>query len=232
MYRWGAALLALVGCGRIGFDGSTSVDGGAPADAFVGKWSLAQEVENQADTTISWSQDTAAGTVLIVAFNLPPGGDVTALTDAVGNAFTRVEAATSTDFQGPLQIWSAVNTDDASGDIQIDFTGPMPNAQVAWEVSGLTGAIDEVAALSDQPTTTTPASVAITTSKPGDFVVSIVKTETIESLTSPEFAADATIFFDGYAHLAANTAPAGTYQSRWTSTVSMFCTSAVAFFSD
>ncbi|HEY4057697.1 MAG TPA: hypothetical protein VGM39_13880 [Kofleriaceae bacterium] len=243
MIRGGAVLVTLVacfaGCGRVGFAASGSgADGGPdgpdepPADAFVGKWNLEQSVFNEDDDTISWSQTTRAGSVLIIAFNLQIGVTITGIHDQNDNVFSRIDAASATNFQGPLEIWYAVNSGDDSGDMQFDYTAAIPNAQVAWEVSGLSGDIDAVDALSDQASSTAPRSTAVTTTAPGDFVISILKADVVETLETPSFTVDSLIRDDGYAHLTANDAPAGTYQTSWTTLASMFCTSTVAFFSE
>lgn len=179
------------------------------------KWTLiAHQGQIGSDVQI---QPTSAGSTLIVGIetNL---SQATSVTDNGGNAYTRIvgSRATNADEAFGIELWMAPSvTENVT---IVDGVGPQIFAMTVWEVAGL--ADDPVVAvetLDDQPTSNQPVGAEVTTTAPGQFVVSIViVANTVSGLINDEvFTVDETTFGNGWAHLTDDAAPPGEYQAQW-----------------
>jgi hypothetical protein len=227
--RWLAAL-ALVGCGRIGFD---SLDGGAPLGDGAGatRWALVQT----AGMTGPRATLRRLGAHHLVVVAVQSDGRVTAITDSSGcNAYVAIPASHATDRLGDdLQIFYAEDSCPEADAISVAATTKV-FAAVVWEVAGIRtdDPLDTAAASSDLPATTAPVGPMIATTTAGEFVVSvaIVENDAPRIHAGDEFTNDETTNGNGWAHLTDPMAAAGSYQAQWDQPQpGVYCAAAAAF---
>ncbi len=209
----------------------------APPDAAM-HWTLLQVASAQ-DTLTTNLTATHDGSLLVVAIETDAGTTATAVTDnAPGGPNTYIKIPNShsshTNMNLGVELWYAANV--KAGATTLAVTIPKIYGTVIWEVAGLRAndPVDGPATtLNDQPDSTTPLGAAITTTATGDFVVSVViVANAITNLTTGSaFTNDKKIHANGWAHLTADDAPAGTYQAQWDQpTTGGSCASSAAFF--
>ena len=132
-----------------------------------------------------------------------------------------------------MDIWYAANS--KAGATSVTLT-PTPSgaqgAAVIWEFSGVstTSPLAQVAALSRQPATTTPAGPSITTTSAGELIISIAAgSKSITGIYSGNpFIEDSLVRSNGWAHLVASST--GSYNAEWDESPSgAYCAGAAAF---
>jgi hypothetical protein len=211
-------------------------DSSTPHDALVSDaastpWTLVQTATSTTATTTIMPSN--AGDLIVVAMETPSGGSITSIIDNVGNTYVAIIPARAVVAAAnrSVEVWYAKDT--AAGATEITVTAPTLYGTVMWEASGLDPMhpLDAASELTDQAATIAPVGASITTTSPGEFVVSmVIAADKITSLTAGAFTNDQTTNFNGWAHLTLATAPAGTYQTQWNQNVSgAYCASSVAF---
>ena len=246
MSRWLLAL-ALVGCGRLGFDPAAGP--GTPDAPGAVAWQLVQSAGRLQD---SLPVTLGAGHLVVVAVDVQNGGTASAVSDGSDcNTYVEIPAARAqaqvpgSSLNDNLQVFYAKNTCAHAGTITVTPASDVVGI-AAWEVSGMRtdNPVDTMAVLTNQPRSVLPLGPAITTSEAGEFVVSaaIVDNnicETASGKNSPppcqthpgnEFTNDQALDGNGYAHLTDPHAAAGVHQAAWDQLSSgVYCATAVAF---
>lgn len=202
------------------------VDG--PPDAPRKRWRIVQtEGAIGNDVTIA---PTLGGTTLVVGIETSSADTVDSLTDDANNNYELIpESRAINTGENGIEIWMAKAASD--GATKLIAIGPEITAIVVWEIENL-AAVEVVDTLDDQGASTSPTGVTITTTAPGQFVVSILLVaNTVTGLTpGSDFTNDHTTFGNGWAHLTDDDAPVGEYQPRWTQPMSgTSCASSVVF---
>lgn len=232
---------ALVGGEHVCVSELPPADADAPADAAITpdtpdgatpRWSLVQTRGRMGnDTPIT---ATTAGTLLVVAVETSDTEPVTEVTDNGGNTYVRVPGSRAIDDREDfgVELWYAKAAQ--AGATRVAATGATIYAIVMWEVAGLdpTDPLGGVAKVDDQAPSTTPTGAAITTTTPGEFVVSvaIVATTVAGIHAGNAFTNDHVTFGNGWAHLTDDAAPPGTYQAQWDhNSNGESCTTSAAF---
>jgi hypothetical protein len=221
--------MALVGCGRIGFDPGGDRDGGAPQ-----RWALIQ-TSGSTSSNVSVAP-LGAHHLVVVAVQISGGGLVTAIIDSGAcNVYVAIPASYATDrtLGDGLQIFYAKDSCPEANAIGVATTTGVA-AIVVWEVAGIRTdfPLDTAAVSSDQPASIAPLGPVITTSAAGEFVVSAAMVENIADRihAGDEFTNDQTINGNGWAHLTDPMAAAGSYQAQWDQPQSgSYCAAAAAF---
>lgn len=235
--RW-LLVLALVGCGRGGFDPLADSGTDAPGDGVAADapWSLVQTVGvlNSPNVTVA---RLGAHHLVVVAIQIDGGGQINAITDNLGcNTFVAIPAAHATTMAlgDDLQIYYAEDSCPQADTISIATTTGAIHAVVIWEVAGIRtdAPVDIATVLDDRPRTGTPLGPPITTSGAGEFVVSValVENNVTGVHAGNEFTNDQTTNGNGWAHLADPQAAAGLHQAQWDQMpAGAYCATAVAF---
>lgn len=236
---WLAWLLvaALPACGRLRFDALDDAGGRADGarDATMLPWTLVQ-VAGTLNTFSIGLAPTQAGSLLVVATQFAPGGQITSIVDDApggSDSFVAIAGSRATDVgesNTGVELWYATGTRGGATTVTITSTTAAEPAEV-WEVAGIASAnaLDAAGAISDQAASATPSGPAIVTTAPGDFVVAVVTTLGGIQSVQPPFTLDSLQNTDGWAHLADPSAPAGTYQVTMTSTPGTSCATTAAF---
>jgi hypothetical protein len=221
--------MALVGCGRIGFDPVGDGDSGG-----LGRWALIQTSGSRSSSV--GVKPLGAHHLVVVAVQLFSDGLVTAIIDSSAcNAYIAIPAAHAIDrtLGDSLQIFYAKDSCPEADAISIAATTAVA-ATVVWEVSGIRtdDPLDTAAVRNDQPASTAPLGPAITTSTPGEFVVSAAIVENLAASihAGNEFTNDQMTNGNGWAHLTAPMAAAGDYQAQWDQPrAGAYCAAVAAF---
>ena len=162
---------------------------------------------------------SAAGNTIIVGIETSDNDPVDALTDTASNTYTRALGARGIDDSEDfgIEIWYA--KDVLAGATRVTATGDTVHSIVMWEVAGLdkTNPLTATSKLDDRPESTTPVGASITTTTPGELVISIaIVANQVSGLNAGSaFTNDQTTFGNGWAHLTNNGAPVGTYTAQW-----------------
>ena len=226
MPRWLLAM-ALVGCGRIGFD--PTGDGGGP-----GRWALIQTAGSRSSNVSLLP--LGAHHLVVVAVQLSSDGRVTAILDTSAcNAYVEIPAAHAVDrpLGDAVQIFFAKNSCPGADDLGVSATTAI-FATVVWEVSGIRtdDPVDTAVVLNDRPASTAPIGPTITTSTAGEFVVSAAMVENLAATihAGNEFTNDQITNGNGWAHLTDPMAAAGDHRAQWDQPdAGTYCASAAAF---
>jgi hypothetical protein len=221
--------MALVGCGRIGFDPIGDGDGEG-----LGRWTLIQTAGSRSSNVSV--EPLGAHHLVVVAVQLSSDGLVTAIIDSSAcNAYIDIPAAHAIDRRlgDALQIFYVKDSCAQADAIGVAATTGV-FATVVWEVSGIRtdDPLDTAAVLNDQPESTAPLGPAITTRTPGEFVVSAAMVENLAPSihAGNEFTNDQITNGNGWAHLSDPMAAAGDHQAQWDQPdAGAYCASAVAF---
>lgn len=211
--RWLLAM-ALVGCGRIGFEPVGDGDGGGP-----GRWALIQTVGARS-SSLSMAP-LGAHHLVVVAVQLSGDGLVSAVIDNSGcNVYVAIPASYATDraLGDAMQIFYAKDSCPEASGIAVAATTSV-FATVVWEVSGIRtdAPLDTAAVLDDQAASTAPLGPRITTRTAGEFVVSAAMVENLAASihAGNGFTNDQITNGNGWAHLTDPMAAAGSYQAQW-----------------
>jgi hypothetical protein len=218
-------VVALAGCGRIGFE--------LPTDASSTPWTLIQTAATQS-LTLRLVPVGAQHLVVVAVQITDPGVAVTLTDDSGCNTYAPIAGARSFNANegDELRLFYAKNTCAGAQTIDIDTTSSI--TVVAWEVAGIRtdDPLDTASVLNDQPATTMPLGPRITTSTAGEFIVAVaIVTNTVTGVVAGnEFTNDHLTNGNAWAHLTDAMAPAGAYQARWNQPMSgTYCASAAAF---
>jgi hypothetical protein len=218
-----------------GLDAPIAPDVPMPGDDAMmppSAWTLIQTPasESTRNTTLA---PTGAGHVIVVAFETA-NAPVASVRDDVGNAYVTadVRAVDRADNIG-VELWYAADSKPGATTVTVDV--PTIYATSVWEVSAIrtSAPLDVATKLDDQPTTTMPLGAPVTTSTPGEFVVSvaIVANQVSGIHAGNEFTNDHKTFGNGWAHLTDPAAPAATHVAQWDQPTSgAYCASSAAFF--
>jgi len=233
------AMVAMAGCGRIGFslDRNTDPDGRtSDPDAIATRWTLVQNATTTSPTLMIAS--SGAGHLIVVAVHLANTGSVSSITDNApngGNSYVAIATSRATNTSPPdaVELWFARGSIAGATTIALAASTTIVGA-VAWETSGIRtdSPLDTATTLDAQPATTTPLGPRITTSEPGEFVVSVAIVANGVSTTHAgnEFTNDQRTRGNGWAHLTDPAAAAGDHQAQWDQGVSgAYCANAAAF---
>ena len=182
---------------------------------------------------------TGSGNLLVVAWSSAFGAvpTISGIADNSNNAYVEAGSARSVDSTNHMvDIWYAKNTNPGANSLTIT---PNPSgssgAAVIWEFSGIdtVSPLDQTAVLNSQPATSSPAGAPITTTAPGELVLSLVAPQYwIVSLSGGSgFLSDSILnqspYTIGAAHLIAPST--GTYAPVWGTGLDTYASSAVSF---
>ena len=243
--------MAVVGCGSVksppltdaSIDAANGIVDGSVDSSIVRRWALLQApaIENTEPGTLTVPVNTlGAGHLVIVGVQIEPAGRVSSMTDDAGNNYGLVPMShsSSADMNVALELYYVANSHPGARAIEINATSNIPfpliASAVVWEVSGIktTDPVDIAAALNDQPESANPRGPRITTSAPGEFVVTaaLADAEITGIHAGSEFVKDSLALGNGWAHLADPDAPAGVHQVQGDQTPpGIYCASAAAF---
>lgn len=204
----------------------------APPDSSIAPWTLVQTASVENTTMLTLPNSTGTGHLIIVGVETL--NQIAAVSDDGANLYSQVpnSAASASSAGLGISLWTAKSAIAAK---TIVVGASSVNAVVVWEVAGLRAMnpIDTVATLSNQATTTQPVGAAVTTTQPGDFIVSIaIVQNSVNGLhTGSEFTNDSLAKANGWAHITSTSAPAGTHQAKWDQPMTgVYCASSAAFF--
>jgi hypothetical protein len=230
--RW-AAMIALAGCGRIGFEsaGDRNDDAGPP-DTGAPTWALVQTHGSESSALVM--DQLGAHHLIIVAAQLNAMDLITQVTDSRNcNTYTEIAAAKAVYTSVAVKIFYAQNSCPGADAISLMSTTKVA-ALVMWEVSGIRtdDPLDTASALSAQAASAFPVGPMITTSTDGEFVVSVAMVDNTISGIHPgnEFTNDQRTNGNAWAHLTDPRAQAGSHQAQWDQpNPGAYCASAAAF---
>ena len=248
MHKATACLFAVIAasCGRLGFDrpgGDASQDGrdgdaqgGSHDGPAASRWLLIT-TEAIANSTMFPIAPTGSGNLIVLEIaSRTLGNTVTGITDNApngGNIYAAIPQGRAVNGVESLEIWYAKGSQSGATVIDVAVTGAITSL-VLWEVAGIRtdAPLDTADKLDAQPATTTPVGPSLTTIAPGDFIVSVVISQ--NSITGihagNEFTQDQMTQLDGWGHLTASSAAAGTHQAQWDQPTSgSYCANAAAF---
>jgi hypothetical protein len=216
-----AGTLGFVGCGQ--------------GSIFSGSdWAVVDATSNPEPVTSLAIPATGTGNLIVVGLMFNGGTYVSAVSDDAGNTYVSANAkgvvnASST------EIWYAVNSKPGATAITPTFADPATQVEMAaWEVSGVSAATPDVSSTSSGMTLANTAGSAVTTTRGGDFIVSILfaaDTNVSGISSGNEFTNDFITNGNGWAHITSNATEAGTHQASWLTSAPQgrYCTSTVAF---
>jgi hypothetical protein len=210
---------------------SSAPDGLGPDAAPAAPWMLVQTRGAQAqDVTF---QATTQGNLIVVAVQTGDNGAATAVTDNASSTYVAIAGSRSI-YNGAdlaVELWYAANANASA--TRITASAPTVYSVVMWEVANIASVapLTATSKLDTQAASTTPLGAAITTTTPGEFVVSaiIVENNVTSIRQGNPFTNDHTTFGNGWAHLSSTSASVGTYQAQWNATAGVSCASSAAF---
>jgi hypothetical protein len=178
---------------------------------------------------------TATGNLLVVAWSAAHGNTPTtiSITDNVGNSYAQAGNARAVDAVAGqmVDIWYAKNSNSGATSVTITPSAGVTGAATIWEFSGAdrTAPLDQTLVLNSQAATATPSSGSITTSSPGEAIVSVVVPagSMVGLQAGNAFASDSINFGVGWAHLL--TPSAGAYAAQWNTSAGSYAASTVSF---
>jgi hypothetical protein len=180
---------------------------------------------------------TGAGNLLVVGWTGASGPSILKeISDNVGDSYAEAKGTKAANWSAgvSVDIWYAANSEAGATSLTLTPTsGGGPGAAVIWELSGVstTSPLAQVAALRNQPGTTTPAGASVTTTSAGEVIISIAAgSKSITGIYSGNpFIEDSLVRSNGWAHLIASST--GAYNAQWDESPSgAYCASAAAFF--
>ena len=180
---------------------------------------------------------TGNGNLLVVGWMSNFGGGATTIasvTDNAGNIYSEAGPAKAVDTGANFMadLWYAKNSRPGATAVTItpNPTGTTGTA-VLWEFSGVdtTAPLDKTAVLNSMAATATPSGASVTTTAPGEIVISIAAIMSgLSGLVSGNsFTSDSVLNGNGWAHLI--TPSAGTYTAQWSSSSGTYSASSVSF---
>ena len=214
-------MLGLVGCGH-------------GAIFFGSNWAIVHDASNAGPITNLAIQATGKGHLIAVALMFNSGTYVTSVSDDAGNVYVSANAKGIVNGDS-TEIWYAVNSKPGATVVTPTFANSPTHVEITvWEVSGISTSAPDVTNTSNGNVTLNTPGPAVTTTKGGDFIVSVLFAagSTMSGIsTGNEFTDDFTTNGNGWAHITSNSAPAGTYQASWVTSSPQggYCASTVAF---
>ena len=201
-------------------------------------WELVQTVSvsnDRLDATIHVNP-LGAGHLVVVALNIDEAGTVNTIADSgASNQYRLIGAGSvqSTMVDASLWLYYAENSRPGADEIFIAATHAISGV-VVWEVAGIRTdrSLDAAATLNDPPRSKEPFGPQITTSTPGDFVVSVALANGTITGMHPgnEFTFDDDGQGNGWSHLTDSRSPAGLHQAQWDQlSATETCSGAAAF---
>lgn len=178
---------------------------------------------------------TGSGNLIVVAWRAPGASstNISQITDNAGNVYARAgnsrAANSGSDYM--VDIWYAKNSIAGATTLTITpSTSVSDGGGVIWQFSGVdtVAPLNQSAVLNSQAATTTPDGASVTTTSPGELIISVLLTNAQSGIRSGNpFTNDSTLTGDGYARLITTTA--GTYKAQWNSVSSMYANTTVTF---
>jgi hypothetical protein len=178
---------------------------------------------------------TGSGNLIVVAWSSSWGTTptVAGVSDNAGNIYA--DAGNARALLGTsdmVDIWYAKNSKAGATTLTIS---PNPagtsGGAVIWEFSNVdtVAPLDQTSVLSNQPATVSPSGSPVTTTAPGEVIISTLVPggSTNGMAAGNNFTSDMTFFGNGWAHLI--TSSAGTYASQWNTTSGAYASSTVSF---
>ena len=201
-------------------------------------WELVQTVSvtnDRLDATIHVNP-LGAGHLVVVALNIDEAGTVKTIADSgASNQYRLIQAGSvqSMSVDASLWLYYVENSRPGADEILIAATHAISGV-VVWEVAGVRtdDSLDAAATLNDQPPSKEPLGPQITTSAPGDFVVSVALANGRITRMHPdnEFTFDDDGQGNGWSHLTDSRAPAGLHWAQWDQmSADQTCSGAAAF---
>ena len=201
-------------------------------------WELVQTVSvsnDRLDATIHVNP-LGAGHLVVVALNIDEAGTVKTIADSgASNQYRLIQAGSvqSMSVDASLWLYYVENSRPGADEILIAATHAISGV-VVWEVAGVRTdeSLDAAASLNDQPPSKEPLGPQITTSAPGDFVVSVALANGRITRMHPdnEFTFDDDGQGNGWSHLTDSRAPAGLHWAQWDQmSADQTCSGAAAF---
>ncbi|MBV9762023.1 MAG: hypothetical protein JO340_15780 [Acidobacteriaceae bacterium] len=178
---------------------------------------------------------TNTGHLLAVALIFNGTTSVSTISDNAGNTYVSGGARAA---NAPMtsEIWYAVSTKPGATVVTPQFAGSPTHIEMAtWEVAGLSTSYPDAAnTASGNVVSNNTAGPAVTTSQPGDFVISALAASSANFTTMSSgnnFTDDFTTNGNGWAHITSNTVPPGIQQPSWYTAApsGIYCASTVAF---
>jgi hypothetical protein len=215
-------LLGLAGCGQGAF--------------FLGSnWDLVNSASNFGPIDNLTIPATGTGDLIVVGLMFNGGTYATSVADDAGNTYVSANAKA---YVGELstEIWYAANSKPGATVVTPTFANSTTHVEITvWEVSGVPNTTaDVVSTANGNVTLDNTTGPAVTTTKPGEFIVSIlfvVNTNVGGISTGNNFTNDFMTNGNGWAHITSNSAKAGMQQASWStpSPQGVYCASTVAF---
>lgn len=178
---------------------------------------------------------TGSGNLIAIALMFNGKTSVASVSDNAGNTFVSA-GARAADGSQATEIWYALNSQSGATVVTPTFVGSPTHVEITtWEVSGIPNSPpDATNTASGSVTLNNTPGPAVTTSKAGDFIISVLfaNTANFTAITSGnEFTDDFATFGNGWAHITSNAVSAGTHQASWYTSVAngVYCASTVAF---
>jgi hypothetical protein len=215
-------MVVLAGCGQGAiFNGSS--------------WAIVNSASNAGGISDLSIASTGTGNLLVVGLMFNGGTYVTSVTDDAGNTYVSANAKA---FSGEesTEIWYAVNSKPGATVVTPVFANSTTHVEITvWEVSGLSNTTtDVVGGASGDVTADNTTGPAVTTTKAGEFIVSIlfvINTNVSGISSGNDFTNDFMTNGNGWAHITSNSSKAGMQQASWStpSPQGVYCASTVAF---
>jgi hypothetical protein len=178
---------------------------------------------------------TGSGHLIAVALMFNGTSSISSLSDNAGNTYVSAGARAASGANS-AEIWHARNSAAGATMITPKFTAsPSAISMTAWEVSGITAtSIDAANTATGSLSQEHTAGPSVTTSKAGDFVVSVmfaIDTSLTSISSGNDFTNDFTTFGNGWAHLTSSSSVPGNQQANWytANPSGVYCASTVAF---
>jgi hypothetical protein len=164
---------------------------------------------------------TAPGNLIVVGFATVTGyhPTITTITDSAGNSYGEAgnALAVNTASNYMADIWYAKNILSGATSVTITPSASGTAAAVIWEFSNAdtVSPLDQTAVVNNQMATTTPLGAAVSTTAPGDVIISVLNPDwSVTGINAGNaFTNDSRVFGAGWAHLMAGNA--GTYAAQW-----------------
>jgi len=234
-----AAIVVCVGCGRIGFDATTSTGDAMPAGdspASGGSITIVQALANStsvSSTLMLAISSTKQGNLLVALAGTTKNQMITSVTDNAGNTYVSAGAFSQDVNSGETDYYYCANA--TGGATQVTAMSDTTNAAMLfYEIAGAraTSPLAQVNALSSRPASLVPQGAPVTTTVAGEVILTNadVMNAVVDLRPGAAFIPDApAMTTDGAAHLVAATP--GTYMASWDQSFSgTYATSTVAFF--
>jgi hypothetical protein len=176
---------------------------------------------------------TGSGNLLVVGVT-NVGGTVTGITDNASggpNTYASANVLASDSNSGTTTIWYAKNSRSGATDVMLAGTNLTSVVISFWEFSGIdqSSPLDTIGKLSNQSASLTPVGPSITTTLPGELIISsAIVQNSITGIHAGNVFTNDSISGDGFAHLIATST--GTFNAQWDQNSSgTYASNAVSF---